>query len=189
MKHTDHLAPNAARRIHELIRVVADFPKPGIQFRDGMPALADPATFHLIVEAMCAPHLGRRPDAVMGVESRGFIFGAAMAQRLGVAFVAARKAGKLPGPTDGVEYALEYGTAVIELQRGALKRGWRVAVVDDLLATGGTAKAAAVLVAMQRAEVTSFDFVIALEALGGQKAIVDADPLNALADFNAVITY
>lgn len=189
MRHTDHLAPNAARRIHELIRVVPDFPKKGIQFRDVMPAVADPSAFHLIVEAMCAPHLARRPDAVLGVEARGFIFGAAMAQRLGIAFVPARKAGKLPGPIDGVEYALEYGTASIELQQGALKRGWRVAIVDDLLATGGTAKAAAVLVAMQHAEVTSFDFVIALDALGGERAIVSADPLNALADFNAVITY
>lgn len=189
MKHTDHLAPNAARRIHGLIHTVPDFPKKGIQFRDVMPVLADPAAFHLVVEAMCAPHLARRPDAIVGVESRGFIFGAAMAQRLGIAFVPARKAGKLPGPTDGVEYALEYGTASLELQQGALRRGWRVAIVDDLLATGGTAKAAAVLVAMQHAETTSFDFVIALDALGGQQAIVGADPLNALADFNVVITY
>lgn len=189
MRHTDHLAPNAARRIHDLIRVVPDFPKKGVQFRDVMPALADPAAFHLIVEAMCAPHLARRPEAIVGVESRGFIFGAAMAQRLGVAFVPVRKAGKLPGPTDGVEYALEYGTATIELQKGALQRGWRVAIVDDLLATGGTAKAAAALVAMQHAEVTSFDFVIILEALGGERSIIDADPLNALADLNAVITY
>lgn len=189
MKHTDHLTHNAAHRIHSAIRVVPDFPRPGILFRDVTPALADSATFHLIVEAMCAPHLGRRPDVVVGIESRGFIFGAAIAQCLDVGFVPVRKAGKLPGAVDRIDYSLEYGTASLEMSLGALRKGARVIVVDDLLATGGTACAAAFLARRQGAEVISFDFMVELEALGGERAIVDADPFNALADVHRVLTY
>lgn len=190
MKHSEHLTQLSVRRISETIRLVPDFPKPGIQFRDVMPALADPVTFHLIVEAMCAPHLGRqRPDVIVGIESRGFIFGAAMAQRLDVAFVPVRKAGKLPGDVDRIQYALEYGMATVELQKGIIRRGQRVAVVDDLLATGGTARAAATLVTMQRAEVISFDFVVTLEDLEGAASITSTNPELVLADFNSVITY
>lgn len=189
MRHSDHLTPNAARRIHEAIRVVPDFPRPGILFRDVTPALADPTTFHLIVEAMCAPHLGRRPDVVVGIESRGFIFGAAMAQRLDVGFVPVRKAGKLPGPTDRIDYALEYGTASLEVGRGSVPKRARAIIVDDLLATGGTAIAAASLVRGQGGEIVSFDFLVVLESLRGERAIIDADPLNAVADVHRVLTY
>lgn len=135
-----------ARRVLEayahLVRDVADFPKPGIVFKDITPLLADPQGFAATVEAMCAPWRDAPPQAIAGIESRGFIFAAAMARSLGAGFVPIRKAGKLPAATHRIEYALEYGSDCLEIHRDAVPSGTRVLLVDDVLATGGTLCAA-----------------------------------------------
>lgn len=125
-----------------LVRDVPDFPKPGILFKDITPLLADARGFAATVEAMCAPWRGAPPQAIAGIESRGFIFAAAMARSLEAGFVPIRKAGKLPAATHRVEYALEYGSDSLEIHRDAVVPGTRVLLVDDVLATGGTLCAA-----------------------------------------------
>lgn len=151
-----------------LVRDIPDFPRPGILFRDITPLLADPKGFHIALDALAHRFTGERVDAVAGVESRGFIFGAALAARLNASFVPVRKPGKLPAAVDRVSYSLEYGEAELEMHRDALSEGAQVLVVDDLLATGGTAAAAASLVERQGAMVHAFAFVIELRALEGR---------------------
>jgi adenine phosphoribosyltransferase len=152
---------------------VPDFPKPGILFRDISPLLADPRGIPSVVDGFLEGFMevAGRPqvDAVVAIESRGFIFGGALAMRLGCGFVPVRKPGKLPAKTDKVSYALEYGEGTLEMHLDALSEGTRVIIVDDLLATGGTAKAAMELCLHQKAEVLGFAFVIELAALGGRK--------------------
>jgi len=159
--------------LRTLIRDVPDFPSPGILFRDIMPLLRAPHALREIVEAFAARHGADRIDIVAGVESRGFLFGAPLAQALGVGFVAIRKLGKLPGPTIQREYALEYGANHLELQRDALRAGERVLIVDDVLATGGTARAAIDLVRELGAEPVAAAFVLELSELGGRSVIGD----------------
>src|SRR5690606_13569698 len=132
--------------VMSLIREVSDFPQEGILFRDITPLLADPRGFHIVLDAIAHRLIGASVDAIVGVESRGFIFGGALAARLNTSSVPVRKPGKLPAATDKVSYSLEYGEAELEMHRDALFEGERVVIVDDLLATGGTAKAAAELV-------------------------------------------
>jgi adenine phosphoribosyltransferase len=154
-------------RIAKLVRDVPDFPKPGILFRDITPVLANHAAFQDIVELLAEKFAGERIDAVLAIESRGFMFGAPLALRLGASFVPVRKPGKLPCETDRVAYALEYGTDALEMHRDALAKGARVLVVDDVIATGGTAKAAVELARLQGADIVAAAFVIELGFLNG----------------------
>jgi adenine phosphoribosyltransferase len=153
-------------RLEDHIREVPDFPKQGIRFQDIMPLLQSPEGLREAVTRLAA--LTAKPDAVVGIESRGFLFGVPLAMHWGVPFVPARKFGKLPGKTVRQVYSLEYGEDTLELQADALKPGQRVVIVDDLLATGGTALATSQLVRQLGAEVTAALFVIELIGLGGR---------------------
>lgn len=150
------------------IRHVPDFPKPGILFYDITTLLKDPQGFQLAVSAMADPHRSAAIDVVVGVESRGFIFGAAIADRLRAGFAPVRKPGKLPAATRRASYALEYGTDSLELHADAVSPGQRVLVVDDLLATGGTASATVGLVRGLGAVIVGVQFLIELVALKGR---------------------
>ena len=149
------------------ITTIADFPKPGIVFRDVMPLLRNPRAFAEVLEDLRAPWIGKI-DCVAAPESRGFLFGVPLALALGVSFVPVRKAGKLPGPTVKLDYDLEYGSDSLEVQVGAIASGARVLLVDDLLATGGTALAACNLVKSVGGEVVGCAFVIELADLHGR---------------------
>jgi len=153
------------------IRDVPDFPKPGIVFKDITPLLAEPAAFKAAVELLAEHYEPMRLDAIVAVESRGFIFGGALALDLGLPLHIVRKPGKLPWKTDAVTYSLEYGTDTLEMHQDSLGRGNRVVVLDDLLATGGTAAATAQLAAKQGAEVLECGFVIELAFLAGREKI------------------
>ena len=150
------------------IRHVPDFPKAGILFYDVTTLLRDPDGFRIAIDAMASPFAGTGIDLVVGIESRGFILGSAVADRLGTGFVPVRKLGKLPAATIRASYALEYGTDSLEMHCDAVDRGTRVLVVDDLLATGGTAKATLSLLRGCGAEVVGVSFLIELVALGGR---------------------
>ena len=169
------MAGDLAALFGRLVRDVADFPTPGVVFKDVSPLLADPEGFRAVVTALAAP--GRSADGsaavdkVVGLEARGFIFGAPVALELGTGFVPVRKAGKLPGETHRVSYSLEYGEAVLELHRDALAPGDRVLVVDDVLATGGTAAAARALVEACGATVTAVSVLLELTFLHGREAL------------------
>ncbi len=160
------------RYVRALIRDVPDFPSPGVLFRDITPLLADPKAFHIVLDAIAHRFVGERVDAVVGVESRGFIFGGALAARLNASFVPVRKPGKLPHRTDKVSYSLEYGEAELEMHRDSLREGASVLVVDDLLATGGTAAAAGELVHRQGAFVLAYAFVVELVSLSGRERLL-----------------
>ena len=157
--------------IKSRIRDVPDFPKPGIIFKDITPVLSDPAAFERVIDLLVERHGGKGVEAVVGMESRGFIFGAPLALRMGLPFVPVRKVGKLPGDTEKVSYALEYGEATIEIHRDALRPGQKVLVVDDLLATGGTAIATLELIDRLGAETTAIAFVIELDFLEGRSKL------------------
>jgi adenine phosphoribosyltransferase len=158
----------AAKALKDYIRTIPDFPKPGIQFRDVTTLFADPRGLRLAVDLMLHPYAGTRIDKVAGLEARGFVLGGAVAHQLGLGFVPIRKAGKLPGAVLSESYALEYGEAVVEVHEDALQPGERVLLVDDLLATGGTAEAGVRLIERLGAQVASCVFVIDLPALGGR---------------------
>ena len=154
--------------LKQLIRDVPDFPKPGILFKDITTLLLDAGGLRGAVDCLAEPYRDTPLDQVVGIESRGFIFGAAVADRLGAGFVPVRKPGKLPAATLSASYALEYGTDTLEMHRDALGGGHRVLIVDDLLATGGTARAAVNLVKECGAEVVGLAFLIELAALDGR---------------------
>jgi len=158
--------------VRGLIRDVRDFPEVGVLFRDITPLLADPKGFHIVLDAIAHRFVGSQVDAVVGVESRGFIFGGALAARLNASFVPVRKPGKLPSRTDKVSYSMEYGESELEMHRDTLKEGAAVLVVDDLLATGSTAAAAGELVHRQGAYVLAYAFVIELSSLGGRERLL-----------------
>jgi adenine phosphoribosyltransferase len=166
--------------IKHAIRDVVDFPKPGIVFKDITPVLADPKLFNLCLDLMAERYDGQAVDAIVGIESRGFIFGAALASRMRKAFVPARKPGKLPAATYRVDYELEYGTDGIEVHRDAFKPGEKVLIVDDLIATGGTACATADLIRKVGAEVVGAAFVIELTFLPGRKRLAPVDTFALL---------
>ena len=155
-------------RLRATIRDVPDFPKAGIVFKDITPVLADPALFRATTDAMARPFAGRGVTHVVAVESRGFILGAPIAQALGAGLVPARKRGKLPWRTLREEYALEYGSDVLEMHADALPPGAKAVIVDDVLATGGTAAAVGTLVARAGGELLGFAFLMALGFLGGR---------------------
>ena len=153
------------------VRDVPDFPKPGILFRDITPLLASPEAFHAAVGAMADPFRQTRVDRVVGIEARGFMFGAAIARELGLGFVPVRKPGKLPGRTERVAYGLEYGSDALEMHSDAFASGETALVVDDVLATGGTAAAAVELVERLGARVAGLSFFIELGPLGGRSRL------------------
>ena len=163
--------PGTAQRL-DLIRDFDDFPRPGITFKDLSPLLADPAGFAAAIEEMRSAFDGAEIDAVVGIEARGFVFGAAVSVALGVGFVPARKSGKLPGPTVRECYELEYAEACLEMQADAGIGGRAVLVVDDVLATGGTAAAAVRLVERLGGRVAGLAFVVEISGLGGRKRLM-----------------
>ncbi len=169
------------RDLKALIRDIPDFPKPGILFRDVTPLLLDASAVRDVVEAIAAPYLNR-VDVVVGIESRGFIFGSAVAYHLGTGLALVRKPGKLPSKTFEARYDLEYGSDGLQIHQDAFRHGSRVLVVDDLLATGGTAAATTELVQKTGGEVVACAFVIELAALGGRQRLAP-HPVHALVQY------
>jgi len=172
--HDELPSDHALRYLRAHLRNVPDFPKPGILFKDITPLLADPRALHITLDLLAQRFIGERIDTVVGVESRGFIFGGALSARLCASFVPVRKPGKLPYKSARVAYELEYGKAELEMHVDSIARGARVLVVDDLLATGGTASAAAELARQQGGEVAGFAFVVELDFLEGRKRLREA---------------
>lgn len=170
--------------LKSLIRTIPDYPKPGIMFRDVTTLLKDASGFKACIERMCEPYHTAGIEAVIGIEARGFILGGAVADRLGTGFVPLRKKGKLPAKAIGQDYELEYGTDVIEVHEDAIRANERVLIVDDLIATGGTAEAAAKLVARVGGVVAGAAFVIDLPDLGGKEKLTSKGiPVHALIAF------
>ena len=161
------------------IRDIVDFPKPGIVFKDITPLLKDPDSLHFAVQQLAAPYLKTDITAVAGMEARGFIFGSLVASYLGVGFIPLRKPGKLPYNIASVDYTLEYGTATLEAHIDAIEAGDRILLIDDLLATGGTAKASCQLVEQLGGEVIACAFVIELAMLSGREQL-SAYPIHSL---------
>ena len=154
-----------------LIRDIPDFPKSGILFKDITPVLGNAEAFQEVIDRLTEYAAGLAPDVIAGIESRGFLLGAPVALALGVGFVPIRKAGKLPSQTEREEYVLEYGTAIIEIHRDAIAEGQRVLIIDDLLATGGTASASVRLVERLGGKVAALSFLIELGFLPGREAL------------------
>lgn len=168
-------------RLIELIRDVPDFPKSGVIFKDFTPMLADPGALALAVELMANPYRGQGIEIVVGAESRGFIFGTAIAQALSAGFVPIRKPGKLPSSVHGMDYDLEYGTDRLEIHTDAIKSGTRVLLVDDLLATGGTLEACGCLLAEKcQADIRGITVLIEILALGGRPRMERYGELHAV---------
>ena len=159
--------------IKDYIRTVVDFPHEGIFFRDVTTLFSDPKGFRMAVDQMLHPYAGERIDKVVGLEARGFILGGAIAHQLGTGFVPIRKKGKLPGSTISQQYTLEYGEAIIELHDDAIEAGEMILLVDDLLATGGTAEAGIRLIERLGGQIISCNFIIDLPELGGRKKLED----------------
>jgi adenine phosphoribosyltransferase len=162
------------------IRTVPDFPKPGIMFRDITTLLNSPEAFRRAADLLVDHYAGAHVETVVGIESRGFVFGAVLAYRLGAGFVPVRKPGKLPAATLRQEYALEYGTDALEIHRDALRQGQRVLIHDDLLATGGTVGAACSLVERLGATLVGASFLIELAFLGGRKHLPATDVFSVV---------
>ena len=162
------------------IRDIPDYPKPGILFKDITPLLKVPTAFQAAIDALVNAHRERQIDLICGAESRGFLFGTPMAIQMGSGFVPVRKPGKLPYHAIREDYTLEYGTSTIEMHADAVQPGQRVLIVDDLLATGGTARAAANLIEKLGGEVVGYAFVIELAALGGRERLSNAPVMSLL---------
>jgi len=161
------------KTVKDYIRTIVDFPHEGIMFRDVTTLFADPRGFRMAIDQMLHPYAGMQIDKVVGLEARGFILGGAIAHQLTVGFVPIRKKGKLPGAVISEAYTLEYGEAVMESHDDAIKAGERILVVDDLLATGGTAAAGIKLIERLGGEIVSTSFIIDLPELGGRKVLED----------------
>lgn len=159
------------KTVKDYIRTIPDFPHEGIMFRDVTTLFADPRGMRLTIDQMLAPYVGMQIDKVVGLEARGFILGGAVAHQLSVGFVPVRKAGKLPGAVISQDYELEYGTATVELHQDAIKAGEKILVVDDLLATGGTAEAGIKLIERLGGDIVSCAFIVDLPELGGRKRL------------------
>ncbi|MEZ0325236.1 MAG: adenine phosphoribosyltransferase [Fimbriimonas sp.] len=172
----------ATLQAHSLIRDIPDFPKPGILFKDITPVLENGAAFREVIDELTSHAKVNGAQAIVGIESRGFIFGAPIAYNLGLPFVVARKLGKLPSQRISEEYALEYGTNTVEMHLDSIKRGQKAYIVDDLLATGGTAAAAARLVERLGGEVCGFGCLIELAFLNGREAL-GGYPIKALIEY------
>ena len=167
--------------LERFVRTIADFPKPGIEFRDLTPLLADAAALRVTVGRLVAPYRDSGVEFVAGMEARGFVFGALAAWQLGAGFVPLRKPGKLPAAVESVSYELEYGSASLEVHRDAVTQGRRVLLVDDVLATGGTAAASVELVQRLAATVVACAFVVELAALEGRSRLTGVPVHSVLA--------
>ncbi len=172
----------ALATVKGLIRDIPDFPKPGILFKDITPLLGDAEGFGLAIDLLADSIEGPAPEYIVGTESRGFIFGAALAYRLGAGFIPVRKPGKLPSEVHSCEYELEYGTDALEVHRDALHHGATTLIVDDLLATGGTAKATGDLLRRLGAQMLGYRFVIELTFLNAREHMTDA-PVESLIQY------
>jgi adenine phosphoribosyltransferase len=166
--------------LKKLIREVPDFPKPGILFYDVTTLLKDKKGLAQLIDALAAPYVDKKIDVVLGMEARGFIFGPAVAYKLGAGFVPVRKPGKLPAATTKFDYALEYGTNTLEIHTDAIQKGERVLIVDDLLATGGTAEATTKLAKSCGAEIVGLAFVVELDFLPGRDKLKGYDVFSLL---------
>jgi adenine phosphoribosyltransferase len=167
--------------IKDLIREIPDFPQPGVSFKDITPLLADYAAFTSVIEGLCAPFRDAAVDKVLGIEARGFIVAAPVALSLGAGFVPVRKAGKLPWSVHAETYDLEYGTDTLEVHQDAIDAGDRVLIVDDVLATGGTASAVDRMVEHMGGQTVGYSFVLELAVLGGRGRISDRPAFSLLA--------
>jgi adenine phosphoribosyltransferase len=168
--------------VRAAVRDVPDFPRPGVVFKDITPILSDPRLFRLVIDALAERWRGERVEKIIGIESRGFVFAAPLAYTLGAGLTIVRKPGKLPWKTIREAYALEYGEAVLELHEDAFRPGERVLVVDDVLATGGTAEAAGRLVDRQQARLLGYSFLVNLGFLGGADRL-GQDKVHALLQY------
>jgi adenine phosphoribosyltransferase len=165
------MASNTIEKLRRGVRDVPDFPKKGIVFKDITPVLNDPALFRLSIDLFLERCRGRKIDKIVGIDARGFLFGSAVAYELGVGFVPIRKRGKLPYKTETAKYSLEYGQAEMEMHIDAMRAGEQVVLIDDLLATGGTSAAAAVLIRKAGGHLLEAQFLIELEFLHGRKQL------------------
>jgi adenine phosphoribosyltransferase len=175
-------SPDLEEKLKKIIRDVPDFPKKGIIFKDITTLLKHPQLLKQAIDAMTAPFLEAEIDQIVGIESRGFIFSPILAYRLGTGFIPIRKPGKLPAKTVKVSYALEYGEDALEIHEDAVRKGDRVLIVDDLLATGGTAQAARKLIEKIGGEVIGFVFLVELTFLNGRKKLGDV-PIHSLVKY------
>jgi adenine phosphoribosyltransferase len=173
--------------VKDYIRTIVDFPHEGILFRDVTTLFADPRGFRMAIDQMLHPYAGEQIDKVVGLEARGFILGGAIAHQLSVGFVPIRKKGKLPGTTISQDYQLEYGEAIVEVHDDAISAGEKILVVDDLLATGGTAEAGIKLVERLGGEIVACSFIIDLPDLGGRKKLEAMGmDVNVLCEFEGL---
>jgi adenine phosphoribosyltransferase len=172
--------PVSCEALKLLIREVPDFPKPGILFYDITTLLKDRVGFARLIDALSEHYIGKEIDLVLGMEARGFIFGPALAYRLNAGFVPVRKPGKLPAETLKISYELEYGSNALEVHRDAINPGQRILIVDDLLATGGTAKATADLATRLGAQIAGMAFVVELDFLNGREKLGGYDVFSLL---------
>src|SRR5436309_12420730 len=170
----------SCEHLKQLIREIPDFPKPGILFYDITTLRKDKLGFATLIDALAEHYLNAGIDLVLGIEARGFIFGPALAYRLNAGFVPVRKPGKLPAATAKFDYALEYGTGTLEIHKDAIQKGQRVIIVDDLLATGGTAEATAKLAASLGAKIAGLGFVVELDFLQGREKLNQYDVFSLL---------
>jgi adenine phosphoribosyltransferase len=177
-KMQQKLDMHSVEAIEKKLRQVSDFPKPGIQFLDMTPVLAEKGVYTSLIHHMCKPYFNQKIDKIVAIEARGFVLGAAMAQLLDCGLVLVRKKGKLPGPTISVSYALEYGNDQLETLPQSISAGENVIIVDDVLATGGTAAATFQLCEKMRANVLNFSFFIEIGFLQGRKKL--SVPVNSL---------
>ncbi len=159
------------KSVKDYIRTIVDFPHDGIMFRDVTTLFSDPRGFRMCIDQMLHPYAGAPIDKVVGLEARGFILGGAIAHQLGTGFVPIRKKGKLPGTTISQDYKLEYGEAIVEIHDDAIEAGERILVVDDLLATGGTAEAGITLIERLGGDIVGCSFIVDLPELGGRKKL------------------
>ena len=177
----------STKAVKDYIRTIVDFPHEGILFRDVTTLFADPRGFRMAIDQLLHPYAGLRFDKVVGLEARGFILGGAIAHQLSVGFVPVRKKGKLPGAVISEDYALEYGDAVVEIHDDAIQPGEKVLLVDDLLATGGTAEAGLKLIERLGGEVIGCAFIIDLPDLGGRAKLESLGmEVHALCDFEGL---
>ena len=165
------MGSESVEKLRSAVRDVPDFPKKGIMFKDITPVLSDPGLFRASIDLFLERCRGRRIDKIVGIDARGFVFGSAVAYELGVGFVPIRKRGKLPYKTETAKYSLEYGEAEVEMHSDALNAGERVVLIDDLLATGGTSAAAAVLIRNLGGQLLEAQFLIELQFLEGRKRL------------------
>jgi adenine phosphoribosyltransferase len=165
------MGSESVEKLRSAVRDVPDFPKKGIMFKDITPVLSDPGLFRASIDLFLERCRGRRIDKIVGIDARGFVFGSAVAYELGVGFVPIRKRGKLPYKTETAKYSLEYGEAEVEMHSDALNAGERVVLIDDLLATGGTSAAAAVLIRNSGGQLLEAQFLIELQFLEGRKRL------------------